>query len=261
MHDLTDADLAQLADNGIRHAFDLRSNKERHAFPNRLNGQTGIEYWSFDQDHLQGDISRMLVSSATSTKRCREMMLTVYRELPVKFREAYTGLFQRLAEGDLPLVFNCTAGKDRTGVAAALVLSALGVPRDIIYEDYLLTNQFFERSCAVLLHCRYQDLFENISRDIWEPLMRVDHEYLDATFAHINAAHGSVENYLSDELGVTAAVLAQLRANMAGPSKSVSEDALIVQQPQPLKRDSRLPTTWANSLEVRKSSLRLIRRG
>ena len=61
--------------------------------------------------------------------------------MPFEQAPAHQELFTRLAAGEVPLAFNCSAGKDRAGTAAALILSALGVPRETVVEDYVLTNR------------------------------------------------------------------------------------------------------------------------
>jgi protein-tyrosine phosphatase len=200
-HSLTPSDIAALEARGIRYAFDLRSNKERRDFPNRLTDITNLSYRYRDHDKLPGDIRRLLHSRDATADDSHRLMISVYRELPYEFEDAFRSLFQYVAEGDLPLVFNCAAGKDRTGVAAALLLSALGVPRETVLEDYLLTDQFFERSCEMILQDKRAPLFTAVDRAVWEPLMRVHPDYLNAMFAELDEQHGSVEGYFQS-LGV-----------------------------------------------------------
>ena len=71
-------------------------------------------------------------------------MIQLYQTLPVVFAEPYAALFAQLAQGAVPLVFNCSAGKDRTGVVAALVLTCLGVPWMHVLADYRLTDELVD---------------------------------------------------------------------------------------------------------------------
>jgi len=112
------------------------------------------------------------------------------------------------------MVFNCTAGKDRTGVAAALVLTALGVPRRVIHEDYLLTERFYDRCCDVMMKDGGNRFFDGVDRQLWEPMMRAEDAYLDAMFDRLDAAHGSAERYLRDELGMSAGMIDRLRSHL-----------------------------------------------
>jgi protein-tyrosine phosphatase len=213
-HKLTSTDVRRLDSLGIRFAYDLRSNGERHAQPNRLRDIADLAYRFRDHEDLPGDIRRMMQSPDTGADHMREMMVRVYRQLPYEFADSFRALFQLLTQGDLPLVFNCTAGKDRTGVASALVLTALGVPRETVLDDYLLTDQFFERSCEIILKERDVPLFESIDPAVWEPLMRVYPSYLNAMFAQLEGAHGSVLQFLYDRLDMNAERLERLRANL-----------------------------------------------
>jgi protein-tyrosine phosphatase len=94
------------------------------------------------------------------------------------------------------------------------MLTALGVPRETVFEDYLLTGQFFEQSCDWILREGAMPLLATLDRAIWEPLMRVHPEYLEAMFEQLAASHGSAEGYLRDQLGLDAAQLEALRSSL-----------------------------------------------
>lgn len=213
-HALTPADVARLGLQGIRSAYDLRSNNERREQPNRLRDIADLAYRYRDHDHLPGDIRRLLKSPDVRTEQTHEVMIGVYRTLPYEFADAFRALFQLLADGEVPLVFNCTAGKDRTGVAAALLLTALGIPRDAVLEDYLLTAQFFDQSCEMILKPGGAPLFGSLDRAVWEPLMRVHPQYLDAMFEQLLTTHGAVEGYLRDQLGMDAEHRERLKSQL-----------------------------------------------
>src|SRR3546814_18219400 len=97
-----------------------------------------ISDWSSDvcSSDLFGDLRKLAENGPPTATQLREIMHVVYRELPFEQAPAYREMFSQLAAGELPMVINCTAGKDRPGVAAALVLTALDVPRDITIQDY-----------------------------------------------------------------------------------------------------------------------------
>ncbi len=213
-HAMTRNDVASLESSGIRYAYDFRSNNERRHYPTRLTDIARLTYRFRDHDRLPGDIKRLLSSPDARADRSRQLMISTYRQLPYEFEDAFRSLFQYLSNGDLPLVFNCTAGKDRTGVAAALVLSALGVDREAILEDYMLTEQFFEQSCDLMLGAGGAGLFSKVDRAVWEPLMRVHPDYLNAMFDQVQESHGSVEGYLQEQLGVDREQIRRLRAHL-----------------------------------------------
>jgi protein-tyrosine phosphatase len=213
-HAMTPEDVALLSAYGIRYAYDLRSNEERRAYPTRLREIAELEYRFRDHDQLTGDIGRLLNSPDTGAEHSRQFMISMYRRLPYEFEGAFRSLFQFLSDGDLPLVFNCTAGKDRTGVAAALVLTALGVARETVLEDYLLTEQFLDRSYQLVLGKNNMTQFGGTDLVLWEPLMRAHPEYLNAMFDRLQESHGSVEGYFRERLAIDAKTLGPMRDNL-----------------------------------------------
>jgi len=100
-------------------------------------------------------------------------------------------------------VIHCTAGKDRTGFACALILHTLGVSRDTISEDYLLTNRFYRRD---------PNHSSDLPDDIKQVLGSVQTSFLAAAFEAIDADYGDLETYLRDGLGLGQAERAHLEA-------------------------------------------------
>jgi protein-tyrosine phosphatase len=99
-----------------------------------------------------------------------------------------------LSSDGKPVLFHCTAGKDRTGFAAAVLLRILGVPHDVVVEDYLLTNRYFlasHRWNLILLRLLRGAQFAEIVRGF----MLARHEYLFAAFETIDSTHGSFDHY------------------------------------------------------------------
>ena len=116
---------------------------------------------------------------------------------------SYRALFAHLIEDSAPLVIHCTAGKDRTGFACALILHALGVPDETIAEDYLLTNRFYRRDPAAS---------SDLPEEVRQVLASVETSFLAAAFDAIGAEYGDLETYFSDGLGLGARERAKLEA-------------------------------------------------
>lgn len=108
------------------------------------------------------------------------------------------------------LVFHCTAGKDRTGYGAALILSLLGVDRATIYEDYLLTNQYFVPPPLDQL-LRRMSAHRKVEEEALKALFYVRREYLEKVFSTIDTKFGGVHNYVKTELGITDEEIQQLK--------------------------------------------------
>jgi protein-tyrosine phosphatase len=130
-------------------------------------------------------------------------MQDLYRGLVNDQAHRYAELFEHLLQAEGPLVFHCTAGKDRTGYAAALVLLALGVTREVVMQDYLLTNQVFQQPPRGR---------SEISDEALAVLWRVQQGFLDAALHAVDADHGGVERYLRQRLGLSGAALDELAA-------------------------------------------------
>ena len=124
-------------------------------------------------------------------------------------------MLRRIArEENLPTVLHCTAGKDRTGFASALILLSLGVPEETVFEDYLLTNQYREAfHRKVLRWVPLYPLFRTDPEDLL-PLLEARPEYLRVSLDTIDELYGSLDAYLEQALGVTPARRAALRANL-----------------------------------------------
>lgn len=124
-----------------------------------------------------------------------ELMKDLYRGLVSQPANPFARLFEHLLEVDEPAVFHCTAGKDRTGLAAALILEALGVSRSDIMQDYLLTNQLYRHPIP-----------ENSKTpaEALAVLWTVQAGFLEAAWDTIDQVHGGLETYLRDHLRVSA---------------------------------------------------------
>lgn len=139
------------------------------------------------------NINAMLAAGHQLTARdAVALMQKTYRAFVLDNEPRFADFFRHLLEDDTPLVFHCTAGKDRTGFAAALILSALRVPRDAIMRDYLLTNELYRRT-----HTSLTDTPQEVLDVLW----RVQEAFLEAALQAVDEHHGGIDRYLQ-EIGV-----------------------------------------------------------
>ena len=212
---LTDADLVEVRELGLAHMIDLRSSEERALAPSRI---AGVPYTAIGYPMMS-----MMPTDPAAMKQ-RPQMEAFYRQLPAFLAPHLRLVFAELLNGEGPLVYNCSAGQDRTGFVSAMVLSALGVPRATIIEDYHLSTIYRRpewefRKIELAAHpgdpvaamfARGQSLAEARKP---EPLTAADGTaYLDQAFAAIEERWGSVDRYLEKEIGLTPADIAKLRA-------------------------------------------------
>lgn len=207
MSRLTAADEAHMATLGIRVVCDLRNSQERTRHPTRWCAASGARLWARDYAEHSGQLDHVIGNAAATGADAHAAMIALYRELPFDHLDSYRWLFAQLVAGEVPLLFNCTAGKDRTGVAAALVLHALGVAFDQIVEDYLATN---DADLSILV--QGEDGLDGFAAAVGARLLAADADYLAAAWDELCDRYGDVDGYLAHALGVDAAARARLGA-------------------------------------------------
>ena len=199
---LTGEDIGVVRGLGVRSAFDFRGAHER---AEALCGMTDITVYSLPVEPTVVAALRAIAASGTalSTAHAVEVMRDSYRSYVQQNTPRFRTLFAHLLEDSAPLVIHCTAGKDRTGFACALILHTLGVPDEVISEDYLLTNRFYRRDPSAS---------SDLPDDVRQVLGSVQTSFLGAAFEAIDADYGDLERYLRDGLGLGAAERAKLEA-------------------------------------------------
>ena len=207
----SEADLERLAGLGLAAVVDLRRPGERRDQPSRRPpGFAGLVIESDHDDGREAPHITFLKTADLTVDAGRRFMTETYRELP--FEPSHLDLFARyfraLAEADGPVLIHCAAGKDRTGLLAALTHHLLGVHHDDMVEDYLLTNT------AVDLVGRAPSIAKQLEAMTGRPaghdavvaFLGVEPAYLETALAEIAARAGSVDAWLEQALGVDAAL-------------------------------------------------------
>ena len=199
---LTGDDAAVLRKLGVKSAFDFRGTAER---AEALCGLPEITVHSLPVEPTVVAALRAIAAGGAplSTSHAVEVMRDSYRSYVQQNTPRYRTLFAHLLQDSAPLVIHCTAGKDRTGFACALILHTLGVSDEVISEDYLLTNRFYRRD---------PNSGSDLPDDVKQVLGSVQTSFLGAAFEAIDADYGDLETYLQKGLGIGAAEHAALTA-------------------------------------------------
>jgi len=199
---VTEADIAILRSLGVRSAFDFRGTEERVTALCGI-GEIAVHSLPIEPTVVASLRARAAAGTALSSIDAVDVMRDSYRDYVRHNTPSFRALFGHLLEDRAPLVIHCTAGKDRTGFACALILHALGVPDDVIADDYLLTNRFYRRD-------------PNSSSDLPDEVRRVlgsvETSFLAAAFEAIAEEYGDLESYFSDGLEFGAKHRARLKA-------------------------------------------------
>lgn len=205
---LTATDQALLAELGVTRAIDFRGKAEGAAHAYAI---PGVAYHPLviEPTVVQRALELQATGRALTAQDAVGLMQQTYRGFVHENAPRFAELFRLLLASDAPTVFHCTAGKDRTGFAAALILLALGVPRDTVMQDYLLTNNLYRRPAGMGSHAP-----EEVLAVLW----RVQEEFLDAALHMVDQDYGGVQTYLVDVLGVDATAQRQLVAQYLQPA-------------------------------------------
>jgi protein-tyrosine phosphatase len=180
LNTLTSSDTEYLENIGIKTVVDFRYESERNSAPD-ANLVTVINRFNIP------------IQTAPTTATGKDVLIEANKLFVTDFQAEYKGFFAALMnENNPPLLFHCSAGKDRAGFAAAMFLSALGVDKETVIKDYLLSAVYR----AELIE-QGTKLYPELA-----PLLTVYREYIEAAFDTIDKEYGSVENYLREQLDV-----------------------------------------------------------
>jgi protein-tyrosine phosphatase len=197
---LTAADIDVVRTLGVRSAFDFRGVEERAI---AVCSVEEITVHSLPiEPTVVATLRARLAAGSLSAEDALEIMRESYRGYVRQNTHSFRALFSHLVEDRAPLVIHCTAGKDRTGFACALLLHALGVPDELIAEDYLLTNRFYRRDPSAST---------DLPDDVRQAIGSVEASFLAAGFDAVSADYGDLESYFRDGLGLGARDRAALK--------------------------------------------------
>lgn len=201
---ITETDTRALKALGLRTVVDLRGADERAKVPNVGHGFNEI---SLAIEPSIGPRLREMADKGEGTaEEMRAMMARAYATYAIEWSAQYRALFTLLlTEQRVPLLFHCTAGKDRTGFGAALILAALGVREDAIREDYLATTRLWVPD---------EDVASTLPAEVAGVLHSVHTSLLGAAFDAIHQWHGTLEAYLRERLGLDAGRIETLRTRL-----------------------------------------------
>lgn len=216
---LTPMDWSRVKGLGIGHVYDLRTVEERTFEPDSWPAPAPALYGSPKPD-MAAAIADMKRAGGDVAK-VRSSITHFYAQMPARYAPEYTAFFRGLVDGDKPVLVHCTAGKDRTGVASALLLTALGVPRSTVVDDYELTERLLPqapmqtsgkpgapvggKSAASLLA---------LPASAREAMWAADPAYVEAALDQVNRDYGSIDGYMRRALGLSDVEIARLRRRL-----------------------------------------------
>jgi len=212
-------DMKKFAELGLKNDYDLRTEAERTPSPDQLPPGVNNVWLDVLKDASGSAPTNLLALLQNPEEGNKELgdgkieavFIKSYRDFISlsSAKTAYHELFISLAdENKLPALFHCTTGKDRTGWAAAALLTLLDVPKETIMKDYLRSNDYI-----LPLYKEVIDAFVDGggAPTIPQAIFGVKEEYLEASFDEMQAKYGTIENYFSEGLGIDATTQKALR--------------------------------------------------
>ena len=203
---LTTQDRGALGKLGVRTIVDLRGVNEAAETPHAVEGLSCRIVGAHIEPAVGERLRAAMADGSISPHVVMDIFADHYRDYPRRCAPGFRTLFTTLSDGThRPLVFHCTAGKDRTGFASALLLTLLGVPWDQVMEDYLRTNELWIGHIG-----RYPEL----DLDSRAAIIEARTPYLEAAFEAVRADFGSPEAFAEKALGLDAAARARMQADL-----------------------------------------------
>lgn len=214
-------DLQVLEDYGVKYDVDLRSGQEKRQHQDQIE-ESNIKYifdpvFNEDRTDNSQDPEEFHKIVETDPDYALNHMTNVYRQMITKpaCRKAFHELFEILLANRSDkesVLFHCTAGKDRTGLAAVFVLSALGVDSETIKADYLMTNEVVKDVTEKKVAYVKKNGFSERAAENMRTLYSVRSEFLEAALAEIDHHYGNMDNFLKTGIGLTDENLSDLKA-------------------------------------------------
>lgn len=217
MTGLTAQDLTYLQKLNIGVVCDLRSQGSLESAPSALAGSgTRIVTFPYELDASLGPIMR-----AKTRSEAIDGFAASYVSMADILAPNFQDMFARLVRGETPLAYNCSAGKDRTGMASALILSVLGVPRETVVRDYALSEQYmpvakYLEQMAAQAHASKSNMvgsnaMAQLPPDVLNVLLGTDPEIMRKALAQLDATYGGPVGYAKAKLGLDDAKIRTLK--------------------------------------------------
>lgn len=228
---LSEQGVSELAALGIKTVVDLRFSDETQKYPTIRSAVPNAEIisWHDEQEVGSADKSAAMKLAwresldSKDPARVHEAMRINYPKKLYTHRAIYQKMLLRLSEGQTPLLFHCAAGKDRTGVGAALILSLLGIDDQQIIDDYLLTQNELEGRVeawfagGATTEDNYQDFQEKLARqssELLAPIFAADRAYIETLLEYVDSTYGSFQRYAEQKLQLDDAFIERLQAQL-----------------------------------------------
>ncbi|WP_342599796.1 tyrosine-protein phosphatase [Psychrobacillus sp. FSL H8-0483] len=207
---MKEVDLEKLQQLSLHTIFDYRDEVEAQTNVTPLiGGVNNIRIPAQKQNETQTAAMKEILKNEAFSNIDEHSFTLFYVELPIN-NASYKKLVEIFVEGKGPLLHHCTAGKDRTGVGAAIILMILDIPIETIIEDYLKTNEFLQESTPKWLEKMKVIIQDDETVAILASCREI---YIQSAYNSILSVYGSVDAYLLEEFGIDAGVREKVKSH------------------------------------------------
>lgn len=207
LHKLKKKSFREIQQLGIKEIIDLRNSKEIAEKPDHLPDNVVYKnYSAFEDKGDQLDQARKLVlKGKVNGSDAHKRMIDFYKDYVTENPEVIKKIITEVLESDQPVLYHCTAGKDRTGITTALILAILKFDKKTIYNEYLLSNNYRKKLVKKRLNLanNLHFLYPKMDIHVLEKLSWVETGYLDSAFNEIDKKYGSIDVYIHQVLGIS----------------------------------------------------------
>jgi protein-tyrosine phosphatase len=209
LSDLKKEDLNTLANLNLKSVIDMRSDYERNEHPDDIiSGATYYHTPIGDKEgHTFQKLKKDIIKKRVKGEQAKRLFLDLMEGFTDSVTQDFKPVVDLLLKDEAPMVYHCSGGKDRTGFISAMILSALGVDRETIRKDYLVSN--FYRQDLNQKRVNQVGLI-GIDDNTAKYLFLVHNDYFDAVFNIIDEKYGDIDNYLEIKFGLTPELRQQL---------------------------------------------------
>lgn len=192
---------------GIKDIIDLRNSKEISQKPDVI--PQNVDYKNYSAFEDEGDqlnqAKKLVLKGKVKGADADQRMLDFYKTYATENPEIIKKIIHKILDAENPVLYHCTAGKDRTGIITALILTILKFDKATIENDYLLSNNYREKLVQKRLHLAHNlhFIYPKMDLNVIEKLSWVEKNYLDAAFLEINKKYGSMDVYIHEKLEIS----------------------------------------------------------
>lgn len=207
LHKLKNSSFKELEKLGIKEIIDLRNSKEISQKPDHLPENMSYKNYSAfdDQGDQLSQAKKLVLKGKVNGSDANKRMLDFYKDYVTENPEIIKKIITEILESDQPILYHCTAGKDRTGITTALILTILKFDKETIYNDYLLSNNFRKKLILKRLNLanNLHFIYPKMDLKVLEKLSWIESNYLDAAFDEIDKKYGSMDFYIQNVLQIS----------------------------------------------------------